>query len=168
MVPQCWALSNLIRIVHTQGITWFTSGICGVINLGEQRIPLHWRHNDHYGVSDHQPHGCLLNLLFEHRSKKTSKLCVTGLCAGNSPGPVNSPHKGPVTRKMFPFGNVIMLLIFFIPRKNESYFRIHPATNTAPFYKHSSILNTDQTKVYPALLCINRHVILPLPFDVKI
>ena len=36
-----------------------------------------------------------------HRSKKTSKLRVTGLCAGNSPGPVNSAHKGPVTRKSF-------------------------------------------------------------------
>ena len=39
---------------------------------------------------------------------KTSKLHVTGLCEGNSPGPVNSPHKGPVTRKMFPFDDVIM------------------------------------------------------------
>ena len=28
--------------------------------------------------------------------------------AGNSPGPVNSPHKWPVTRKMFPFDDVIM------------------------------------------------------------
>ena len=27
---------------------------------------------------------------------------------GNSPGPVNSPHKGPVTRKMFPFDDVFM------------------------------------------------------------
>ena len=27
---------------------------------------------------------------------------------GNSPGPVNSPHKGPVTQKMFPFDDVIM------------------------------------------------------------
>ena len=44
--------------------------------------------------------------LFRHRSKKTSKLRVTGLCAGNSP--VNSPHKWPVTRKMFPFDDVIM------------------------------------------------------------
>ena len=70
---------------------------------------LHWRHNDHDGVSNHQPHGCLLNGLFRGRSKKTSKLRVTGLCAGNSPGPVNSPHKGPVTRKMFPFDDVIML-----------------------------------------------------------
>ena len=29
---------------------------------------------------------CLLNGLFRRRSKKTSKLCVTGLCAGNWPG----------------------------------------------------------------------------------
>ena len=33
----------------------------------------------------HQPHNCLLNRLFRRRSKKTSKLCVTGLCAGNLP-----------------------------------------------------------------------------------
>ena len=70
---------------------------------------LHWRHNDHDSVSNHQPHDCLLNRLFRRRSKKTSKLCVTGLCVGNSPGPVNSPHKGPVTRKMVPFDDVIMM-----------------------------------------------------------
>ena len=67
-----------------------------------------WRHNGHDCVSNHQPHGCLLNRLFRRRSKKTSKLRVTGLFVGNSPEPVNSPHKGPVTRKMFPFDNVIM------------------------------------------------------------
>ena len=69
---------------------------------------LQWRHNDHDSVSNHQPHGCLLNHLFRRRSKKTSKLRVTGLCVGNSPGPVDSPHKGPVMRKMFPFDDVIM------------------------------------------------------------
>ena len=35
---------------------------------------------------NHQPHDCLLSQLFRRRSKKTSKLRVTGLCAGNSPG----------------------------------------------------------------------------------
>ena len=65
-------------------------------------------HNDHDGGSNHQPRGCLLNRLFRRKSKKTLKLRVTGLCVGNSPGPVNSPHKGPVTRKMFPFDDVIM------------------------------------------------------------
>ena len=37
-------------------------------------------------VSNHQPHDCLLNRLFRRRSKKTSRLRVTGLCVGNSPG----------------------------------------------------------------------------------
>ena len=75
---------------------------------------LHWRHNDHGGVSNHQPRGCLLNCLFRRRWKKTSKLCVTGLRVGNSPRPVNSPHKGPVTRKMFPFDDVITVWHFVL------------------------------------------------------
>ena len=37
-------------------------------------------------ISNHRPHDCLLNCLFRRRSKKTSKLRVTGLCAWNSPG----------------------------------------------------------------------------------
>ena len=40
-----------------------------------------WRHNEHDCVSNHQPCDCLLNHLFTCRSKKTSKLCFTGLCA---------------------------------------------------------------------------------------
>ena len=44
-----------------------------------------WRHNGRDGVSNHQPHDCLLNRSFRRRSKKTSKLRVTGLCARNSP-----------------------------------------------------------------------------------
>ena len=47
-------------------------------------VSLQWRHNEHYGVSNHQPHHCLLNRLFRRISKKTSKLCVTGLCSGTS------------------------------------------------------------------------------------
>ena len=43
------------------------------------------RHNERDGVSNHQPRDCLLKCLFRRRSKKTSKLRVTGLCEGNSP-----------------------------------------------------------------------------------
>ena len=49
------------------------------------QMSLQRRHNDHDRVSNHRPHDCLLNRLFRRRSKKTSKLRVTGLCAGNSP-----------------------------------------------------------------------------------
>ena len=52
---------------------------------------LQWRHNERNGVSSHQPHDCLLNRLFGRRSTKTSKLCVTGLCAGNSPATSEFP-----------------------------------------------------------------------------
>ena len=46
---------------------------------------LQWRHDGRDSVSNHQPHHCLLNGLFRRRSKKTSKLRVTGLRAGYSP-----------------------------------------------------------------------------------
>ena len=75
----------------------------------DKSCTLQWRHNGGDSVSNHQPYDCLLRRLFRRRSKQTSKLRVTGLCAGNSPGPVNFPHKWPVTRKMFPFDDIIMI-----------------------------------------------------------
>ena len=44
-----------------------------------------------------------LNRLFKRRSKKTSKLRVTGLCAGNSPGTGKFPAQMASYAKMFPF-----------------------------------------------------------------
>ena len=55
-------------------------------------LSLQWRHNECDGVSDHQRLDCLFNRLFRRRSK-------------------NSPHKGPVTRKIFPFDDVIMVSV---------------------------------------------------------
>ena len=46
---------------------------------------LQWRHDGRDVVSNHQPDDCSLNPLFKRRSKKTSKLRVTGLCEGNLP-----------------------------------------------------------------------------------
>ena len=46
---------------------------------------LQWRHNERNGVSNHRRLDCLFNRLFRRRSKKTSKLRVTGRCEGNSP-----------------------------------------------------------------------------------
>ena len=59
-------------------------------------LSLRWRHNGRDSVSNHQPHNCLLNRLFRRRSKKTSK--ITGLCVGNSPGPVNRDRWIPRTK----------------------------------------------------------------------
>ena len=64
-----------------------------LLQINLKRSKCHWslnslqgRHNGRDSVSNHQPHYCLLNRLFSRRSKKTSKLRVTGLCGGKSPG----------------------------------------------------------------------------------
>ena len=115
MLMMDWPLPTVIWVIND---SWSHHDIDTLALLAlceaNQRPPmgsfltLQGRHNGRYSVSNHQPHDCLLDRLFRRRSKKTSKLRVTGLFAGNSPGPVNSPHKWPVTRKMFPFDDVIM------------------------------------------------------------
>ena len=62
-------------------------------NAENSSISLRWRHNGRDSVSIHQPHDCLRNRLFRRRSKKTSKLRVTGLCVGNSPGTGEFPAR---------------------------------------------------------------------------
>ena len=60
----------------------------------------HWRHNERDGVSNRRRLHCLLNRLLRRRSKKTSKLLVTGPCEGNPPVTGGLPHEGAVTRKV--------------------------------------------------------------------
>ena len=59
-------------------------------------------------MSNHQPHDYSLKSLFRRRSKKTSNSAPLAFVWGIHRWPVNSPHKGPVTRKMFPFDDVIL------------------------------------------------------------
>ena len=81
---------------------------------------------EHQDISIHLPFDWLFSSLFKHSSKKISNRCVTGLCEGNpsvtgvtglcewNPSVTGgSPHKGPVTPKMFPFHDVIMNLLCF-------------------------------------------------------
>ena len=82
-----------INLTNYQIAVWLTIGRLFCImawKLTDTRLDpnttLLWRHNGRGSVSNHQPHDCLLNRFFRRRSKKTSKLRVTGLCAGNSPG----------------------------------------------------------------------------------
>ena len=72
--------------IHLPRQHWFDP----TYNLVHQQVPswrefaLRWRQNGRDSVSNHQSHDCLYNRVFRRRSKQTSKLRVTGLCAGNS------------------------------------------------------------------------------------
>ena len=81
------------------------------ITIYRKLVSLRWRHNGRDGVSNHQPHDFLLNRLFRRRSKKHQSFVSLAFVAGIHRRPVNSPHKWPVTRKIFPFHDVIMFCI---------------------------------------------------------
>ena len=69
---------NKLRMVLCHMIYTMPFDVRGLLSSSQ------WRHDKRDGVSKHYPNDCLLNRFFRHRSKKTSKLRVTGLCAGNS------------------------------------------------------------------------------------
>ena len=84
--------------------------------LPQSPLALQWRHNGLDDVSNHQPQHCLLNRLFRCRSKKTSKLPVTGICAENSPGTGEFPAQmASNAEKMFPSDYVIMCDLYIFP-----------------------------------------------------
>ena len=70
---------------------------------------LQWRHNGHDSVSNHQTYHCLLNRLFSAVQRKYQSSASLAFVRGIHQRPVNSPHKWPVMRKMFPFDDVIMV-----------------------------------------------------------
>ena len=71
--------------------------------------PLLWRHNDRDGVPNYQPNDCLLNRFFSGADQRKHQSSASlAFLWGFYRTPVNSPHKGPVTRKMLSFDDVIM------------------------------------------------------------
>ena len=72
---------DLVKVTRRSAVSKWPARYC-------EGSPRHYDdviYNERDGISNHQPHDCLTNRLFRHRSKETSKLRVTSLCAGNSP-----------------------------------------------------------------------------------
>ena len=100
----CWPTRNTtiiqvykhrLQVVRLRDWERFMIGSRVVLTVMFSAITCWWllqaRNNGGDSVSNHQPHDCLLNGLFRCRSKKTWKLRVTCLCAGNSPGTCEFP-----------------------------------------------------------------------------
>ena len=90
--PRCYVTRSFTQATHETLVKWSDT--------------LQWRHNERDGVSNHQPRDSLLYSGAGQRKHQSSASLV--FVWGIPRWPVNSPHKRPVTRKMFPFDNVIM------------------------------------------------------------
>ena len=72
---------------------------------------LMWRHNERYGVSNHRRLDCSLNRCSGADQRKHQSPASLAFVRGIHRSLVDSPHKGPVTRQMFPFDDVIMVVL---------------------------------------------------------
>ena len=82
-----------LRFYHFKPYTsWRCSLFCSLWYWSHPA--LQWRHNEGHDVSNHRHLDFLLNRMLRHKSQKTSKLRVTGLCEGNSPVTGGFPDKG--------------------------------------------------------------------------
>ena len=80
-----------------------------VVLLINRHFTLQWRHDERDGVSNQQHRDCLLNRLGADQRKHQSYASLA-FVRGIHRLPVNYPHKGQSTRKIFPFDDVIMSL----------------------------------------------------------
>ena len=78
--------------------------------FSDQLFPatLQWRHNESDGVSNHQPTIVYSRFYSGAIQSKHQSSASLAFVRGIHRWPVDSPHKGPVTRKMFPFDDVFM------------------------------------------------------------
>ena len=78
---------KLIALTRTLVLSVAVGGLAQICVKVSARtvITLLWRHNGGEFILNHQPDDYLLNRLFGHWSKKTSRLRVAGLCVSNWP-----------------------------------------------------------------------------------
>ena len=77
------------------------------VRFGARNVTLRWRHNERDGFSNHLT--IVYSIVYSGTDQgKHQSSASLAFVRGIHRAPVNSPHKGPVTRKMFPFDDVIM------------------------------------------------------------
>ena len=69
--------------------------------IRHMEISLQWCYNEPGGVSNHQPHNCLLNRYSSTDQRKDQSSALLAFLRGIHRWSLNSPYKGPVTRIFF-------------------------------------------------------------------
>ena len=84
-------------------------------------ISLRWRHNERDGVSNHQ-HVIVYSTIYSGAEQREHQSYASlAYVPGIHRWPMNSPHIRPVTRKMFPFDDVIMYSLYPLQCRMQYY-----------------------------------------------
>ena len=91
-------------------LLWYQSAVAGCSCC--------WRHNEYDGVSHHRLTIVYSTVYSDAHQRKHQSSASLVFVRGIHRGPVNSPRKWPVTRKMLPFDDVIMMFSWWRIRTN--------------------------------------------------
>ena len=72
-------------------------------------LTLKWRHNERDGVSNYHPYDFYSAVYSGEDQRRHQSSVSLAFVRGIHRWPANSPHKGPVTWKMYPFDDVIVM-----------------------------------------------------------
>ena len=116
-VCHSWILLLNHQLVTRQSyVVWYFSILCCILpSMTYIKIvfgTLLFRHNEPDGVSNHQPHDCLLNRYSGTDQIKYRRSSSMAFVREEHRWPVNSPHRWPLTRKFVSFDDVIIINIF--------------------------------------------------------
>ena len=113
LISTAWKmLLNLITqsLIHTLNFVVYSILLTGepFVNIIYAINPLQWCHNGRDCFSNYQRLDCLLILCSGADHRKHQSFASLAFVRWIHRWPVNSPHKGPETRKMLPFDDIIM------------------------------------------------------------
>ena len=115
-----------LELLIAYGMNWpdtrsRSSSWCFRIANSQIHAALQWRHIERDGVSNQRRLDCLLNRCSSADQRKHQSSESLAIVRGIHRSPVNYPHKGPVRRNMFPYGDVIMRIRLVLDWCNTEY-----------------------------------------------
>ena len=115
--PVVWSFGDsfvvgLSKLLNELPVTWDTKTRrpCDVIVISENVATTLWRNSD--SITSYYNDVIMRAMASQITSLTTVYSASLAFVRGIRRWPVNSPHKGPVTRKMFPFDDIIMIHVF--------------------------------------------------------
>ena len=100
---------SAINLYYNDGLTELNL----VLDKTSTNQALQWRHNGGDGVSNHRCVGVCSTVCSSAYQRKHQRSASLAYVRGIHRWSVNSPHKGPVTWKMFPFDDVIINSLWY-------------------------------------------------------
>ena len=129
---------------------------------------LQWRHNERHGVSNHQFLIVYSTVCLGADQRKHQSSSSLAFVRRIHRGSVNSPNKGPVTRKIFPFDDVIMRSLKCAGHRNWTSKISDVICRECSLYQYDNSWKNTKSGIPAQSILLVCHVSILRRFNVKI